>query len=59
MGERLVCNQEVTGSNPVFSTRERFRMLPSGAVPEERVRKRISLLIDNRSGKVAKALGET
>ena len=20
MGERLVCNQEVTGSNPVFST---------------------------------------
>ena len=59
LGERLVCNQEVTGSIPVFSTTSCFRMLPSGAVPEERIRKRVFVLFDNRSGKVAKALGET
>ncbi len=59
LGERLVCNQEVTGSIPVFSTRGRFRMLPSGVVPEERIWKRVRWFFDNRSGKVAKALGET
>jgi hypothetical protein len=36
-----------------------FRMLPSGLEPEERIRKRVFKLFDNRSGKVAKALGET
>ena len=59
LGERLVCNQEVTGSIPVFSTTMSFRMLPSGLEPEERIRKRVFKLFDNRSGKVAKALGET
>ena len=59
LGERLVCNQEVTGSIPVFSTRGRFRMLPFGSAPKERIRKRILRFFDNRSGKVAKALGET
>jgi hypothetical protein len=34
-------------------------MLSSGAVPEGRIRKRVFVLFDNRSGKVAKALGET
>jgi len=34
-------------------------MLPSGVAPEEGIRKRTLLLFDNRSGKVAKALGET
>ena len=59
MGERLVCNQEVTGSIPVFSTSECFRMLASGAVPEARIRRRVLRFFDNRSDKVAKALGET
>jgi len=34
-------------------------MLPSGLGPEERIRRRVFKLFDNRSGKVAKALGET
>ena len=30
LGERLVCNQEVTGSSPVFSTRFGFENLVIG-----------------------------
>ena len=36
-----------------------FAVAPFRAHPEERIRKRIPWLFDNRSGKVAKALGET
>ena len=31
LGERLVCNQEVTGSSPVFSTTARGRRPPAAA----------------------------
>jgi hypothetical protein len=36
LGERLVCNQEVTGSSPVFSTSLRSVGLPDGRQRELR-----------------------
>ena len=59
LGERLVCNQEVTGSIPVFSTTAGLRMpAPGSDGPVAGIRKRIVRFFDNRFGKVAKALGE-
>ena len=38
LGERLVCNQEVTGSSPVFSTSQSSRGAEEAGRPARRVR---------------------